>query len=135
LFIGGSGNDVALNTSGLLYSFWSSGYSRSRLSVPAGRWGDCNSTGTAERPAITVTSAFAVFDGILLTAPDGSFLLDPIFVTASYNTIYGQIEGLYRVTGYANSAEDVITVDGVNYIIFQDGSRSGDGDCCALRMA
>ncbi|MBV5305561.1 MAG: hypothetical protein J0652_02585 [Desulfobulbaceae bacterium] len=136
LFIGGSWNSKILNTSGTLYGFWTSGNSFSRLSIPGGAWGEkYPSTESYKKPVLDVVSLYESWNNSMLTAMDSSYLLDPIYVVSNNaKTIFGQIEGLYRVTGFNNLSENIITVGGVNYIVFQDGSRTGAGDYCALRM-
>lgn len=139
LFIGGGGYLLSLNTSGLLNAYWSESSSTigARLSWPGGQW----ATKTASQasgdnpPPFTVTSFLARHRDALLTGLDGTYYLEPFYVTAvSQRGIMGTFEGLFRVTGYGNSAENIITVDGVNYMVFPDGSKSAPGDYCALRM-
>jgi hypothetical protein len=137
LLIGGSGNSLAQNSSGTLYSFWANTpYSVSRLSCPGGSWGSHYVGNDFSPNPYWKATTFNVSNiSSMVTSPDGSYLLEPIYLEAySYGNIFGQIEGLYRVTGFNNTAENIITVEGVNYMVFPDGSRSGYGDYCALRL-
>ena len=68
---------------------------------------------------------------------DGSYLLEPLMILENSDqspAIYGQIDGLYRISGQGNSAESIIEVGGINHLVVQDVSRTSRGDYCALRL-
>jgi hypothetical protein len=142
LFIGGSlcgasATALAKNYSDTMAAFWStSNTTRGRLSVPGGAWGWLgNGTGTPLNPYVSTSFLSSVYEATMLTGLDGSYLLEPVSLVAdSGPKIFGTIDGLVRVTGYNNTAENIITVAGVNYLVLPDGSRSGAGDFCALRL-
>lgn len=141
LLIGGSGNVNAKNYSGAIGAFWGANgvtYFGSRLHCPNGAWGTISASGTNPdaSPVFSPTSVCATDSGNIISGIDGTYLLEPVaMVAGAGNTSnYGYVEGLFRVSGYNNTSENIIVVDGVNYIVFQDGSRSGYGDYCAMRM-
>jgi hypothetical protein len=138
LFIGGSGSNLLLNTSGTLYAFWAeASRSYSRLSFPGGTWGQHYPAYDYTNNPVFVSKSFNMLNiNTMVTALDGTYLLEPIYmVSDTLKSILGQIDGLYRVTGFNNAAENIITVSGANYIVFPDGSRSGYDDYCAMRMS
>jgi hypothetical protein len=48
--------------------------------------------------------------------------------------LYGEIDGLYHVSGFANASENHITVDGVDHLVLQDVASTGIGNYVALRL-
>lgn len=67
---------------------------------------------------------------------DGIYTLKPIIIVShTEHNVYGQVEGLYFISGFNNSAENIITgTDGKDYIIFPDNLRTGFNEYIALRM-
>jgi hypothetical protein len=136
LYIAGSGNSLLKNSSDYIQSFWNNGSYAGKLSFPGGAWGFTNGTTDYARTPQAVIQTFNEGNKLtMLTGLDGSYLLEPLYVRPATNYgILGELDGLYRVTGYNNTAENIITVAGVNYMVFPDGSRSGYGDYCAMRL-
>lgn len=140
LFIGGSGKVLTQSYADALNVFWNAtaAYYVARISLPGGTWGSQGTaTQTPAKPLLVPDSVNRANRLNTLTALDGSYLLDPIYYNSSqtgYSVIAGQLDGLFQVTGYNNSAENIITVGGVNYMVFPDGSKSGYGDYCAMRL-
>lgn len=142
LMIGGAGASNTVNYSATtIGSFWGSyaySYSSGKLFCPSGAWAQmaASASSTEYTPAVCADNICSRDGGYLLTALDGSYLLEPVYITMWLNSraILGHLEGLFRVTGHDNTPENIITVDGVNYFVFQDGNRSGYGDFCCMRM-
>lgn len=138
LFIGGMGNNLLANSSASNRSYWATpGYMNCRLSWPGGSWATRTTATSAGDivPALDICTFNESRRLAMLTALDGTYLLETIYVKAYHNCgIMGQFEGLFRVTGYNNTAENIITVSGVNYMVFPDGNYSTYGDYCALRL-
>ena len=151
LFIGGCGANETVAYSTTDQSAYWAGYQAccGRLYLPGGTWGRVNQYnadgGTAysayvdddhiERPDCIICGLYDSNRAITMTAPDGSYLLEPLFIRdRKRHGVYGQLNGIFRVTGYQNASENIITVAGVNYMVFQDTYRSGYGDFCAMRM-
>lgn len=143
LLIGGCRYDNTTSySSTYIGSFWGSygdDYASGRIYCPSGVWGilSANSSSNNEYcPAVSVDNVCKSYEGTIITGLDGSYLLEPVYITmlASSKAILGHVEGLFRITGHANTSENIVTVDGVNYLVFQDCSRSGYGDFCCMRM-
>lgn len=140
LLIGGSGKVNTQNYSATIASFWSSfagNYPGSRLNLPNGYWANASNAQSYEHnPGFMVMTICGTDAANILSGLDGTYLLEPFYMVAAVSAtgIYGQVEGLFRVSGHNNTSENIITVSGINYIVFQDGSRSGYGDFCAMRM-
>jgi hypothetical protein len=66
---------------------------------------------------------------------DGTYTLFPIILhsDSSDQEIFGELDGVYAVTGFDNFAENVITIDAVDYLIFQNISRTGRADYMAIK--
>ncbi len=113
-------------------------YTFGRIMASGGLWHNINMTqGTAETAYPRWVSASR--RGQLLTAPDGSYLVEEIWLAGvTYRNghyLMARVEGLHAITGYNNSSENVISIDGVNYLVFQDVYRTGYGNYFALRLA
>ena len=142
LFVGGS-NDIltSQNYSGPQQAFWNGAGGNpggGRLVLPGGVWGafiTCGSNNNLAPPVCPCNAAQSTFDGYEVPGLDGSYLLKQSYLE-SYNTpnIYGALEGIFRVTGYNNSAENIITAAGVNYTVFPDTNKSTFASYCAVRM-
>lgn len=67
---------------------------------------------------------------------DGSMLLTPHTLVQSYptNQTYGVLHGTYHVPGFGNSAENIVTMDGVDHLVVQDVFRTGVGEFWALAL-
>ena len=48
--------------------------------------------------------------------------------------LYGEIDGLYHVSGFSNASENIVTIDGVNHLVLQDVATTGIGNYLALRL-
>lgn len=132
LIVGGCGTSATA-----LYSatgtgnsmFWSNNGANGVICRPGGDW---DQIGPANCPPLSVSSGIG---NVMVLTLDGTYLLEEIFVTDSARTsIYCALDGVYRVSGFGNSAENIITVGGVNYMVFPDVYRVGIGDFCAVKM-
>ena len=65
---------------------------------------------------------------------DGYYGLHPLVLMDSTN-VYGELDGLYFISGYNNASENTLVVDGVTYIVFRDVYRTGFNDYIAMRLA
>ena len=133
LFIGGSGSVSTQNYSATgdnNRSFWSdSSITCGKLSTPGGYWQNVNSS------TIKSYSASTELRGSIISGLDGTYLLEQEFLTDNnQSSTYGAIDGLFQVSGYNNSSENIVSYGGINYMVFQDVYRVSVGDYCALRM-
>ncbi len=70
---------------------------------------------------------------------DGSYLLRDVTVISAaeggpYNATMGVLDGVYWIPGRENSAENVVTKDTVDHIVFQNLYRNDFGDYMAMRL-
>lgn len=68
---------------------------------------------------------------------DGQYALMPItFYTRNVyqNGMMGEVDGFYWVSGEGNAAENIVTVGGVQHLVFQNNTKSGNNDYMAMRL-
>ena len=63
----------------------------------------------------------------------GNYSLTPVVMSDS-NGIYGELEGIFHISGFNNAVENTLVIAGVTYIVIQDVGRNGFSDYYALRM-
>ncbi|MBA2881837.1 hypothetical protein HNR65_002168 [Desulfosalsimonas propionicica] len=64
----------------------------------------------------------------------GEYHLMPVELFDPDSEIYGALDGIYFVTGFNNSVENTLTIDGSEYVVIQDVWRTGFDDYYAIRM-
>jgi hypothetical protein len=67
---------------------------------------------------------------------DGSYSLLPcvIMATSPTNLVAGELDGAFIVSGFNNAAENIITIDGVQYLVVQNIFRTAIDNYWALRL-
>lgn len=71
----------------------------------------------------------------IITALNGYYSLEQMYILDTTRTsIYAAIDGLFRVSGYNNTAENIVTVGSDNHLVFQDVYRTSIGDYFAMRL-
>ncbi len=65
---------------------------------------------------------------------DGKYSLQRIILNDASNGCYGELEGIYHITGFDNVVEATITLETDTCVIIQDVSRTGANDYYALKM-
>lgn len=67
---------------------------------------------------------------------DGSYSLEPITLTANLDEpgVFGELDGAYAVSGFANGSENVITVGSDEYIVFNNIFRNARHNYFAVKM-
>jgi hypothetical protein len=60
-------------------------------------------------------------------------LLRPVLHNNTTN-VYGELDGVVSITGFDNAVENTLTVDGDDYVVFQDVGRTGFIDYYALKL-
>ena len=68
---------------------------------------------------------------------DNQYALMPItFYTRNgyQNGMMGEVDGFYWVSGEGNAAENLVTVGGVQHLVFQNNTKSGNNDYMAMRL-
>ena len=54
--------------------------------------------------------------------------------TTGYVNNYGELDGLYYISGFSNAIGNIVTLSGINYFIFSDFGRLGLKDFAALKL-
>jgi hypothetical protein len=62
------------------------------------------------------------------------YCLLPIVVNDSGPNVYGELDGVYSISGFNNGAETTLAIDGVGYVVLPDVGRNGFTDYIALRI-
>lgn len=65
---------------------------------------------------------------------NGNYPLIPIVLHDNSANVYGELDGIYQVSGFGNTVESTFTVDGVTHVVLQDVARTGFIDYIAMRM-
>lgn len=142
LLVGGAGAIAAQSYSvgtTAIRGFWNgpvSGTGNGRLRLPGGTWGSLTSaSGSVGNPTIVATSARASQAANILSSPGNIYRPEQIYLTDSTRAeTYAYIDGLYRISGYGQTAENIITIDGVSHMVFPDIFRGGNENYCAMRL-
>jgi len=121
------------NTAAANNAFWSWGDGDSngcgKLSMPDGSW-----LKIASNFGLEVRSPVWAKRELIMPCPDGSYLLYPLYITdQSRPSTLGSIDGIFWLSGYGNSAENTLTIDGKDYIVFPNVFRTTNGSFCAMR--
>lgn len=65
---------------------------------------------------------------------DGGYSLLPIILSDRTPNIYGEYSGVFAVTGFSQSAENTVTVNGVKHLVVQNVFRNTKSDFFAVRL-
>jgi len=63
-----------------------------------------------------------------------NYPLLPVVINDSTPNVYGELDGIYFISGFNNAVENTLTVDGVDYVVLQDVGRNGFIDYIAMRL-
>jgi hypothetical protein len=64
----------------------------------------------------------------------GNYPLMPIVLNDNAANVYGELDGIYQVTGFNNTVESTFTVSGETYVAIQNVARTGFNDYYAMRL-
>jgi hypothetical protein len=71
-----------------------------------------------------------------LIRPAGTtYAVLPIYIYDDTPNIYGELDGIYHITGFDNVVENTITIGSDNYVVLQDVFRTGFDDYIAMKLA
>lgn len=65
---------------------------------------------------------------------EGEYHLVPLIIIRQQVDTYGEIEGFFFISGFNNVAGNTLTVDGFNYIVLRDTTRTDFDDYLAMRI-
>lgn len=63
-----------------------------------------------------------------------SYPLLPVVLHDNVTNVYGEIDGIFQITGFDNVVENTLTIGGNTYVVIQDVSRTGFIDYYAIRL-
>jgi hypothetical protein len=101
------------------------GHNRGRLRTPASwvqmycwPWGMSELTGSSR----------------YLRDTGGEYPLHPVMLHDNSANVWGELDGIYYVSGFNNAVENTITISGTTYVVMQSVARTGFADYYALRL-
>lgn len=67
---------------------------------------------------------------------DGSYGILPAVIHGNYSggNVYGELEGVYRVAGFSNAAEDILDIGADQYLVVQSVYRTNNRDYAAIKL-
>jgi hypothetical protein len=68
-------------------------------------------------------------------SPTDHYPLLPVTLNDSTPNIYGELDGIYFVSGFNNAVENTITIGGDTYLVVQDVWRTSHIDYYAMKLA
>lgn len=58
----------------------------------------------------------------------------PVEIHDNSANLYGQLDGIYHVSGFNNAVENTLVIGGVTHVVMQSVSRTGHADYYAMRL-
>jgi len=76
------------------------------------------------------------YHGGIINNIDGSYTLLPCVVLSRLNdgNVYGELDGVFACSGFANSAENTVTINSVTYVVIQTVNRTNIDDYVCIRL-
>lgn len=71
---------------------------------------------------------------LALRDTDGKYPLTPIIVNDNIGNTWGELDGIYHISGFNNAVENVLSIGGKTYVVMQDVYRTGFSDYIAMRL-
>lgn len=65
---------------------------------------------------------------------NGNYPLLPVVINDSAPNVYGELDGIFFISGFNNAVENTLAVSGVDYVVLQDVGRTGFVDYIAMRL-
>ena len=65
---------------------------------------------------------------------DGRYPLCPVVLNDNTSNVYGELDGIYFVSGFDNTVESTFTIGANTYVVIQDVARTGFFDYYAMRL-
>ena len=64
----------------------------------------------------------------------GIYPLTPIVLSDATSGLFGELDGVFHISGFDNATENTVEIDETTYVVVQDVWRTGFNDYYALRM-
>nr|WP_313406340.1 hypothetical protein [Pseudomonas sp.] len=64
----------------------------------------------------------------------GFYPLTPIVLSDTTSGLFGELDGVFHISGFDNATENTVEIDETTYVVVQDVWRTGFNDYYALRM-
>lgn len=79
----------------------------------------------------------ARFNNLRSNINDGTYTLLPVILHMNFPSpnIFGELDGVFFITGFNNAAENIHTIGGKDYLVVPNVYRSGIFDYCAVRLS
>jgi hypothetical protein len=107
-----------------------------RLRLPSGAWrGFCSIATEASRGKVWPYGWTDPVAWDWRPNLDGGYSLFPVVLCDCTPNVYGELDGVKAVTGFAQSAENTVTVDGVEYLVVQNVFRTTKSDYFAVQLS
>lgn len=76
------------------------------------------------------------YDYSIGMSQDGSYGILPVILHANYSSgnVYGELEGVFRVAGFSNAAEDILDIGADQYLVVQSVYRTNNRDYAAIKL-
>jgi hypothetical protein len=107
-----------------------------RVRLPSGVW-----IGIERRGLETGANIGKVWPYSDIGAPDwrdnlgGGYMLLPIVLADGTPNVYGELDGVFALTGFGNGAENTVTIGGIVYYVVQTVFRTDQLDYFAIKEA
>ena len=106
-----------------------------RLRLPTGSWqGFSGSIGDG---VFGKVSPYCLYDYSYMDIRpnlDGGYTLFPVVLWDNTPNQYGELDGVFDVTGFGQSSENTITIAGIQHLVVQNVFRNGKPDYFAVRL-
>lgn len=63
------------------------------------------------------------------------YTLQPVVLHNNADTIYGELDGVFHISGFSQGVENTLVIGGVTYVVIQDVYRTSFNDFYALRLS
>jgi hypothetical protein len=93
--------------------------------------------GSYKNPTVNAFSGAHIFRNTIASSGTsaGYYGLHPLVLSDLTPNTYGEVDGIYLISGFDNAVENTIVVSGVTYVILRDVTRTGLQDYIALKLA
>ena len=112
-----------------------------RLRRPDGRWRGFGIGATSDNVTYAHVWPFnrGIFTNVRPNLGDNTYPLFPIVLSEDASNgnnpaIYGEMDGLYAVSGYENTSENIVTVNRAKYLVLQNVYRTTFQDYMAIKL-